>query len=119
MSQEVTHIVAEVENSIHSQVSLLLRFTDNNLFSDLHCDTFTCCQKRHPKAEVKAKEKHGETIQQQYLLFIFYVLMCVNQELQDMVRQYTQAVPVQKDWLDSCFSKQRKVNTDPFLHLLR
>ncbi|KAF1386187.1 hypothetical protein PFLUV_G00115550 [Perca fluviatilis] len=49
MSPEVTHIVAEVENSIHSQ------------------------------------------------------------ELQDLVRQYTQVVPVQKDWLESCFSKQRKV----------
>ncbi|XP_039668073.1 chromodomain-helicase-DNA-binding protein 1-like [Perca fluviatilis] len=59
MSPEVTHIVAEVENSIHSQ------------------------------------------------------------ELQDLVRQYTQVVPVQKDWLESCFSKQRKVNTALFLHLLR
>ncbi|XP_078115928.1 chromodomain-helicase-DNA-binding protein 1-like isoform X1 [Sander vitreus] len=59
MSPEVTHIVAEVENSIHSQ------------------------------------------------------------ELQDLVRQYTQVVPVQKNWLESCFSKQRKVNTALFLHLLR
>ncbi|XP_074492895.1 chromodomain-helicase-DNA-binding protein 1-like [Sebastes fasciatus] len=59
MSPEVTHIVAEVENSIHSQ------------------------------------------------------------ELQDLVRQYSQAVPVQKDWLESCFSKQRRVNTAPFLHPLR
>ncbi|XP_059197836.1 chromodomain-helicase-DNA-binding protein 1-like [Centropristis striata] len=59
MSLEVTHIVAEVENSIHSQ------------------------------------------------------------ELQDLVRQYPQAVPVQKDWLESCFSKQRKVNTILFLHPLR
>ncbi|XP_035033235.1 chromodomain-helicase-DNA-binding protein 1-like [Hippoglossus stenolepis] len=59
MSPEVTHIVAEVENSIHSK------------------------------------------------------------ELQDLVRHYTQAVPVQKAWLDSCFSKQRKVNTEQFTHLLR
>ncbi|XP_074525310.1 chromodomain-helicase-DNA-binding protein 1-like [Halichoeres trimaculatus] len=59
MSSEVTHIVAEVENSIHTQ------------------------------------------------------------ELQDLVRQYSQAVPVQKVWLESCFSKQHRVNTEPFLHPLR
>ncbi|XP_060934573.1 chromodomain-helicase-DNA-binding protein 1-like [Limanda limanda] len=59
MSPEVTHIVAEVENSIHSK------------------------------------------------------------ELQDLVRQYTQALPVQKAWLDSCFSKQRRVNTEQFTHLLK
>ncbi|XP_071343158.1 chromodomain-helicase-DNA-binding protein 1-like isoform X2 [Trachinotus anak] len=59
MSPVVTHIVAEVENTIHSQ------------------------------------------------------------ELQDLVRQYTQAVPVQKAWLESCFSKQRKVNTAHFIHQLR
>ncbi|XP_051231984.1 chromodomain-helicase-DNA-binding protein 1-like isoform X1 [Dicentrarchus labrax] len=58
MSPEVTHIVAEVENSFHTR------------------------------------------------------------ELQGLLRQYTQAVPVQKDWLESCLSKQRKVNTAPFLHLL-
>ncbi|KAI3369040.1 hypothetical protein L3Q82_026001 [Scortum barcoo] len=58
MSPEVTHIVAEVESSFHSQ------------------------------------------------------------ELQDLVRQYSQAVPVQKAWLESCFSKQQKVNTAQFLHLL-
>ncbi|XP_038572528.1 chromodomain-helicase-DNA-binding protein 1-like [Micropterus salmoides] len=57
MSPEVTHIVAEVESSLHSQ------------------------------------------------------------ELQDLVREYTQAVPVQKAWLESCFSKQQKVNTALFLHL--
>lgn len=43
--------------------------------------------------------------------------MC-EQELQDLVRQYTQVVPVQKDWLESCFSKQRKVDAAPFLHQL-
>ncbi|XP_040896882.1 chromodomain-helicase-DNA-binding protein 1-like [Toxotes jaculatrix] len=59
MSAEVTHIVAEVENNIHSL------------------------------------------------------------ELQDLVRQYTQAVPVRKAWLESCFSKQRKVNTAQFIHVLR
>ncbi|XP_034531930.1 chromodomain-helicase-DNA-binding protein 1-like [Notolabrus celidotus] len=42
-----------------------------------------------------------------------------TQELQDLARQYSQAVPVQKAWLDSCFSKQRRVNTEPFLHPLR
>ncbi|XP_070688017.1 chromodomain-helicase-DNA-binding protein 1-like [Pempheris klunzingeri] len=58
MSGEVTHIVAEVENSFHSQ------------------------------------------------------------ELQDLVRRYSRAVPVQKAWLESCFSKQRKVNSALFLHEL-
>nr|XP_019935975.1 PREDICTED: chromodomain-helicase-DNA-binding protein 1-like [Paralichthys olivaceus] len=58
MSPEVTHIVAVVENSIHSQ------------------------------------------------------------ELQDLVHQYTKAVPVHKAWLESCFSKQRKVNTKHFTHQL-
>ncbi|KAM7388633.1 hypothetical protein PAMP_024797 [Pampus punctatissimus] len=42
-----------------------------------------------------------------------------SRELQDLVCEYTQAVPVQKAWLESCFSKQRKVNTAQFLHLLR
>uniref|UniRef100_A0A667XVR9 Chromodomain helicase DNA binding protein 1-like n=1 Tax=Myripristis murdjan TaxID=586833 RepID=A0A667XVR9_9TELE len=42
-----------------------------------------------------------------------------SQELQDLVRQYPQSVPIQKAWLQSCFSKQRKVNTAQFLHLLR
>ncbi|KAM3875781.1 LOW QUALITY PROTEIN: chromodomain-helicase-DNA-binding protein 1-like [Diretmus argenteus] len=56
MSPEVTHIVAEVESSVHSQ------------------------------------------------------------ELQDLVNRYPQAVSVQKAWLESCFSKQRRVNVAPFLH---
>uniref|UniRef100_A0A671WAU6 Chromodomain-helicase-DNA-binding protein 1-like n=1 Tax=Sparus aurata TaxID=8175 RepID=A0A671WAU6_SPAAU len=51
MSPEVTHIVAEVENSIHTQ------------------------------------------------------------ELQDLVDRFTQAVPVRTDWLESCFSKQKKVSS--------
>lgn len=59
MSPDVTHIVAEVENNIHSQ------------------------------------------------------------ELQDLLRQYSQAVPVQRAWLESCFSKQTRVNTAQYLHQLR
>ncbi|XP_067369374.1 chromodomain-helicase-DNA-binding protein 1-like [Channa argus] len=59
MSAEVTHIVAELENGIHSQ------------------------------------------------------------ELQDLMHQYTQALPVQKAWLESCFSKQRKVNAARFIHQLK
>ncbi|KAM6938744.1 chromodomain-helicase-DNA-binding protein 1-like [Lycodopsis pacificus] len=42
-----------------------------------------------------------------------------SQELRDLVRRFSQAVAVQKDWLESCFSKQGRVNTAPFLHLLR
>uniref|UniRef100_A0A8C5DY35 Chromodomain helicase DNA binding protein 1-like n=1 Tax=Gouania willdenowi TaxID=441366 RepID=A0A8C5DY35_GOUWI len=41
-----------------------------------------------------------------------------TQELQDLLRQYTQAVPVKKDWLQSCFAQQRQVNTTQFLHAL-
>uniref|UniRef100_A0A8C4GPP0 Chromodomain-helicase-DNA-binding protein 1-like n=1 Tax=Dicentrarchus labrax TaxID=13489 RepID=A0A8C4GPP0_DICLA len=51
-----------------------------------------------------------------YLITYPSSLYCA--ELQGLLRQYTQAVPVQKDWLESCLSKQRKVNTAPFLHLL-
>ncbi|XP_012716707.2 chromodomain-helicase-DNA-binding protein 1-like isoform X1 [Fundulus heteroclitus] len=40
------------------------------------------------------------------------------QELQDLVGQYQQAVPVKKTWLESCFSKQQKVNTAHFQHQL-
>ncbi|XP_028258745.1 chromodomain-helicase-DNA-binding protein 1-like [Parambassis ranga] len=58
MSEEVTHIVAEVESNIHAK------------------------------------------------------------ELQDLLSQYSQAVAVQKAWLESCFSKQRQVNTSHFLHQL-
>ncbi|XP_008279509.1 chromodomain-helicase-DNA-binding protein 1-like isoform X2 [Stegastes partitus] len=42
-----------------------------------------------------------------------------TQELQDLVRQYSQAVPVQTAWLESCFSKQQQVDTTTFQHLLR
>uniref|UniRef100_A0A8D3DGV8 Chromodomain-helicase-DNA-binding protein 1-like n=1 Tax=Scophthalmus maximus TaxID=52904 RepID=A0A8D3DGV8_SCOMX len=41
------------------------------------------------------------------------------QTFSDLARQYTQAVPVQKAWLESCFSKQRKVDTAQFIHLLK
>ncbi|KAM9385655.1 chromodomain-helicase-DNA-binding protein 1-like [Pholidichthys leucotaenia] len=58
MSPDVTHIVAEVENSIHSQ------------------------------------------------------------ELRNLLAQNSQAVPVQTAWLDSCFSKQRRVDMAPYLHQL-
>ncbi|XP_015247566.1 PREDICTED: chromodomain-helicase-DNA-binding protein 1-like isoform X1 [Cyprinodon variegatus] len=39
-----------------------------------------------------------------------------KQELQELLRQYQQAVPVKKTWLESCFSKQQKVNTLHFQH---
>ncbi|XP_068615739.1 chromodomain-helicase-DNA-binding protein 1-like [Brachionichthys hirsutus] len=38
-----------------------------------------------------------------------------RQELQDLVDRYPKAVPVQKTWLESCFSKQQKVHCDQFL----
>ncbi|XP_004067863.1 chromodomain-helicase-DNA-binding protein 1-like isoform X1 [Oryzias latipes] len=41
-----------------------------------------------------------------------------TQELQDLRGRYPAAVPVQKAWLECCFSKQRKVNTAQFLHQL-
>ncbi|KAM9831363.1 chromodomain-helicase-DNA-binding protein 1-like [Neosynchiropus ocellatus] len=41
-----------------------------------------------------------------------------SQELQDLLSQYPQAVVVQTGWLDSCFSKQQKVNAAAFQHLL-
>lgn len=46
-------------------------------------------------------------------------LICVIQELRDLVDQYDRAVPVEKAWLQSCFSKEQKVNTTPFLHHLK
>uniref|UniRef100_A0A8C6WRJ6 Chromodomain helicase DNA binding protein 1-like n=1 Tax=Neogobius melanostomus TaxID=47308 RepID=A0A8C6WRJ6_9GOBI len=39
------------------------------------------------------------------------------QELEEMVGRYTQAIAVEKDWLESCFSKQRMVDTSQFLLL--
>ncbi|KAM9763192.1 chromodomain-helicase-DNA-binding protein 1-like [Menidia menidia] len=58
MSAEVTHIVAEIDNNIHTQ------------------------------------------------------------ELRDLLSQYGEAVAVRKAWLEACFSKQQKVNTERFQHLL-
>ncbi|XP_033821447.1 chromodomain-helicase-DNA-binding protein 1-like isoform X2 [Periophthalmus magnuspinnatus] len=39
------------------------------------------------------------------------------QELEEMLEQYNQAVPVKKSWLESCFSKQRRADTTQFLLL--
>lgn len=39
------------------------------------------------------------------------------QELVELVGQYTQAIAVKKSWLESCFSKQRLVDTSQFLLL--
>lgn len=36
MSPDVTHIVAEVENNIHSQVSVMVTLTDAYLTFDIH-----------------------------------------------------------------------------------
>ncbi|KAM6921156.1 chromodomain-helicase-DNA-binding protein 1-like [Xenentodon cancila] len=41
-----------------------------------------------------------------------------TKELRDVVRQHAEAVPVQKAWLESCFSKQQRVDPAPFLHQL-
>ncbi|XP_024135189.1 chromodomain-helicase-DNA-binding protein 1-like [Oryzias melastigma] len=41
-----------------------------------------------------------------------------TQELRDLKSRSPEVVPVQKAWLESCFSKQRKVNTAHFLHQL-
>ncbi|XP_012676002.2 chromodomain-helicase-DNA-binding protein 1-like isoform X1 [Clupea harengus] len=42
-----------------------------------------------------------------------------TQELRELVHQYPQALPVQMTWLESCLSKQKKVNTSSFLHKLQ
>lgn len=39
------------------------------------------------------------------------------QELEELVGQYSQAIAVKKEWLESCFSKQRRVDTAQFLLL--
>ncbi|XP_061081834.1 chromodomain-helicase-DNA-binding protein 1-like [Conger conger] len=38
-----------------------------------------------------------------------------TQELKDLLRGYPQVLPVQKAWLEACFSKQRKVDTTKYL----
>ncbi|XP_041912235.1 chromodomain-helicase-DNA-binding protein 1-like isoform X1 [Alosa sapidissima] len=42
-----------------------------------------------------------------------------TQELRELVRHYPQAVAVNKTWLESCFSKQKKVSSSSFLHKLQ
>ena len=42
-----------------------------------------------------------------------------HQELQDMVLQYPQAVATQTAWLDTCYSRQTRVDATPFLHTFR
>ncbi|XP_062412778.1 chromodomain-helicase-DNA-binding protein 1-like [Sardina pilchardus] len=42
-----------------------------------------------------------------------------TQELRELVHHYPQAVAVHKSWLESCFSKQKKVGSSSFLHELR
>ncbi|XP_056606446.1 chromodomain-helicase-DNA-binding protein 1-like [Triplophysa dalaica] len=37
------------------------------------------------------------------------------QELQDVLRQYPQAILVKKKWLESCFANQRKVNASKYV----
>ncbi|XP_037325188.2 chromodomain-helicase-DNA-binding protein 1-like isoform X2 [Pungitius pungitius] len=41
-----------------------------------------------------------------------------SQELRDLCGRFPGAVPVQKDWLNFCFSKQRRVDAAAFLHPL-
>lgn len=84
MSPEVTHVVAEVESDMQSQVG-----------SDASSDS----------------------------VFIYgNELMCVcsslDQELRDLCGRFPGAAPVQKDWLNLCFSKQRRVDAGAFLHPL-
>ncbi|KAJ8350443.1 hypothetical protein SKAU_G00255730 [Synaphobranchus kaupii] len=38
-----------------------------------------------------------------------------TQELKDLLHRYPQALPVQKTWLEVCFSKQRQVDTAKYL----
>ncbi|XP_077964885.1 chromodomain-helicase-DNA-binding protein 1-like isoform X3 [Gasterosteus aculeatus] len=41
-----------------------------------------------------------------------------SQELRDLCGRFPGAAPVQKDWLNLCFSKQRRVDVGAFLHPL-
>ncbi|KAM8875573.1 chromodomain-helicase-DNA-binding protein 1-like isoform 2-T2 [Spinachia spinachia] len=41
-----------------------------------------------------------------------------SQELRDLCGRFPGAVPVQKDWLNFCFSKQRRIDAAAFLHPL-
>lgn len=42
-----------------------------------------------------------------------------SQELQELIVQHPHALPVQKTWLEACFSRQRQVNTTKFLHCFK
>ncbi|CAL8393957.1 unnamed protein product [Boreogadus saida] len=42
-----------------------------------------------------------------------------SKELQDMLLQYPQAVATQTAWLDTCYSRQTRVDATPFLHAFR
>ncbi|XP_071202774.1 chromodomain-helicase-DNA-binding protein 1-like isoform X1 [Salvelinus alpinus] len=42
-----------------------------------------------------------------------------SQELQELIGQHPHALPVQKSWLEACFSRQRQVNTTKFLHCFK
>lgn len=90
MSPEVTHVVAEVENSVHTQVA-----------TDASCWSLVC--------RVNKEQVFG---------FFLIVLISCTQELKDLVHRYPQAVPVKKAWLEVSFSKQQKVNTEQFTHFL-
>lgn len=93
MSSEVTHIVAEVEHAVHATVGVAkVLFRGSSLLRDVLLLLF----KKHSSCSC----------------------LCA-QELRDLVRQSSQAVAVQKDWLESCFAKQRRVDTTHFLHVLR
>lgn len=100
MSAEVTHIVAELEDSIHKKVG-------------------TPDITRAPIIHISLLCSHQSRYKQNWMLYV--LTNCCDlceQELQHLVHQYSQAVAVQKDWLESCFSKQQRVDTAHFLHLL-
>lgn len=95
MSSEVTHIVAEVEHAVHATVGVAkVPFRGSSLLIDVFLLLFILDKKAQ------------------------YSRLCA-QELRDLVRQSSQAVAVQKDWLESCFAEQRRVDTAHFLHMLR
>ncbi|XP_061540195.1 chromodomain-helicase-DNA-binding protein 1-like [Phycodurus eques] len=41
-----------------------------------------------------------------------------SQELRELTRRYDRAVPVRKAWLEACFSRQRRVRSASFAHVL-
>ncbi|XP_041696684.1 chromodomain-helicase-DNA-binding protein 1-like isoform X1 [Coregonus clupeaformis] len=42
-----------------------------------------------------------------------------SQAIQELIGQHPQALPVQKTWLEACFSRQRQVNPTKFLHCFK